>query len=574
MFSRVDRKLITVQATKEEGMMFRHVGKKMLVAVAALAVLLCLPIRAAENSGVVQGVVKDSSAQPLAGAYVKIYSPEKELTFMVVSQDGGRFSFKNLPPGKYMVQGIGGNYQSPEVPVNVGSKGDAEANVSLTEARAPQLPNSWPFRDKNVNGNEEWDHKPGMQMVAGPGKDVLEAKCQQCHNTTRIALLPQSRAKWAMTVATMRSYIDAGHLSQLTDQEAEQVTNYLGEHYSGLPGSANELKPVNDRLPRTLAKGLETKYFAMDMRLPEDPNRDPHDLTIDSKGNAWMADRLGCCVVKLDAVTYKVTTFTPPAAAHTSRLGGAIQRSDDATLVWVQDAANRRWLSLDTRNGKFTSYPIPDSITGPVGSNFLVFTKDGRIWGATGQAVIGLDPKTTKFVAYPIPYYTKTGQGANGYGMAVSLDGKVWFAERDHSQIGRLDPATGHIDEYQTPIPGSIPRRMGADAEGNIWVALHASGKLVKIDSETLKMTVFSPPTADNGAYIAIADPKGMVWMSEQTADKIAEFDPKTSAFIAEYALPTSQSDARRLTTDPTNPNRFWWSGDTSERVGYIQVER
>lgn len=554
--------------------MFRHIARKVVVAAAALAVLFCLSsIQAAENTGVVHGVVKSSSAQPVSGAYVKVYNPDKDLTFMVISQDSGRFSFKNLPPGKYKVQGVGGDYQSKEVSVNVGSK-DAEANVSLTENRAPQLTNSWPFRENNVNGNEEWDHKPGMQMVNGPGKNILEGKCQQCHNTTRIALLPQSRAKWAMTVATMRSYIDAGHLEQLTDKEAEEVTDYLGKNYSGLPGSANELKPVNDRLPRTLAKGLETKYVAMDMRLPEDPNRDPHDLTVDSKGNAWMADRLGCCVVKVDAATYKVTTFTPPPAAHTSRLGGAIQRNDDATLIWVQDAANRRWLSLDTRNGKFTSYPVPDSITGPVGSNFLVYTKDGRIWGATGQAVLGLDPKTSKFVAYPIPTFQKTGKSVTGYGMAVSLDGKVWFAERDISQIGRLDPATGHIDEYQTPIPGSIPRRMGADADGNIWVALHGAGKLVKIDYETQKMTVFSPPTADNGAYIAIADGKGMVWMSEQTADKIAEFDPKTNAFIAEYALPTSQSDARRLTTDPTNPNRFWWSGDTSERLGYIEVER
>ena len=575
MLSRVDRKFSTLQAAKIGGVMPRQVVQMMVLAAAALAMLLCLPsTRAAENAGVVQGVVKSSSGQPLSGAYVKVYNSEKELTFMAVSQSGGHFSFKNLPPGKYMVQGIGGNYQSAEVPVNVGSSGNAEANVSLTETRAPQLPNSWPFRDRNVNGNEEWDHKPGMQMVAGPGKNVLEGKCQQCHNTTRIALLPQSRDKWAMTVATMRSYIDTAHLEQLTDSEAEQVTNYLGEHYSGLPGSANELKPVNDRLPRTLAKGLETKYFAMDMKLPDDPNRDPHDLTIDYKGNAWMADRLGCCVVKLDPATYKVTTFTPPPAAHTSRLGGAIQRNGDATLVWVQDAANRRWLSLDTRSGKFTSYPLPDSITGPVGSNFMVYTKDGRIWGATGQAVLGLDPKSGKFVSYPIPHYQKTGKSVTGYGMAVSLDGKVWFAERDLSLIGRLDPATGHIDEYATPIPGSIPRRMGADTDGNIWVALHEAGKLLKIDYETLKMTVYSPPTPDNGAYIAISDPKGMVWMSEQTADKIAEFDPKTNSFIAEYALPSSQSDARRITTDPTNPNRFWWSGDTSERVGYIEVER
>lgn len=555
--------------------MFRYVTQKTVVAAAALAVLLCLPsIRAAENNGAVRGIVKSSSGQPLAGAYVKAFNPKIEVTFMVVSQTGGHFSFKNLPPGKYMIQGIGGNYRSAEVPVTVGSNGDAEANVSLTEARAPQLANSWPFRDGNVNGNEEWDYKPGMKMVPGAGRDVLEAKCLQCHNSTRIALLPQSRTKWAMTVATMRSHIADLHLKQLTDKEAEEVTDYLGKYYNGKQGSANELKPVNARLPRTLAKGREARYFAVDFKLPEDPNRDPHDVTVDSRGNAWMSDRLGCCVVKFDPNTYKVTVFTPPAAAHTSRLGGAIQRNKEATVVWVEDAANRRWLSLDTRTGKFTSYPIPASITGPVTSNWMIFDRQGRLWGASGQALLGLNPKTGKFVSHPIPYYQKTGNSAVGYGMAVSGDGKVWFAERNPSLLGRLDPDTGHIDEYKTPIPGSIPRRMSADPAGNIWVALHAAGKLLKVDFETLKMTVYSPPTPDNGAYVTIYGHNGMIWMSEQTADKIAEFDPKTNRFIAEYALPSSQSDARRISTDPTNPNRIWWSGDTSERVGYIEIER
>ena len=78
-----------------------------------------------------------------------------------------------------------------------------------------------------------------------------------------------------------------------------------------------------------------------------------------------------------------------------------------------------------------------------------------------------------------------TKKSAQGYGMAISGDGRVWFAERDPSRIGRLDPATGKIDEYETPLANSIPRRMGSDTEGNIWVGLHESGKLMKIDYET-----------------------------------------------------------------------------------------
>jgi len=36
--------------------------------------------------------------------------------------------------------------------------------------------------------------------------------------------------------------------------------------------------------------------------------------------------------------------------------------------------------------------------------------------------------------------------------------------------------------------------------------------------------------------------------------------------------LPIIESDARRIDVDPTNPNRIWWSGDTSSHLGFIEV--
>ncbi len=38
-------------------------------------------------SGVVEGVVKDSSGQPLAGAFVNLKNAERRLTSMVISQN-------------------------------------------------------------------------------------------------------------------------------------------------------------------------------------------------------------------------------------------------------------------------------------------------------------------------------------------------------------------------------------------------------------------------------------------------------------------------------------------------------
>jgi streptogramin lyase len=69
-----------------------------------------------------------------------------------------------------------------------------------------------------------------------------------------------------------------------------------------------------------------------------------------------------------------------------------------------------------------------------------------------------------------------------------------------------------------------------------------------------------------------VTDPRTkMIWLTEQTADKIARFDPKTEKWT-EFSLPISESDARRIDIDPTNPNRIWWSGDTSSHMGYIEV--
>jgi hypothetical protein len=39
-----------------------------------------------------------------------------------------------------------------------------------------------------------------------------------------------------------------------------------------------------------------------------------------------------------------------------------------------------------------------------------------------------------------------------------------------------------------------------------------------------------------------------------------------------EFSVPNAESDERRIELDPSNPNRVWWGGDTSNHIGYIEV--
>ena len=103
--------------------MVNRMRSMIFVAIVAVFALLCTPLRAkADGTGIVEGVVKNASGQPLSGAYVKLHDAEMRLTFMVISQAQGRYSAKNLPPGKYVVQGIGNGFQSAPMPVEVSAE--------------------------------------------------------------------------------------------------------------------------------------------------------------------------------------------------------------------------------------------------------------------------------------------------------------------------------------------------------------------------------------------------------------------------------------------------------------------
>jgi streptogramin lyase len=94
----------------------------------------------------------------------------------------------------------------------------------------------------------------------------------------------------------------------------------------------------------------------------------------------------------------------------------------------------------------------------------------------------------------------------------------------------------------------------------------------LKIDYKTTEMALITPPTEKNGMYAVTADLKrNVIWFTEQASDKIGRYDPKTETWT-EFSLPIIESDVRRIEVDPTNPSRIWWSGDTSNHLGYIEV--
>jgi streptogramin lyase len=544
-------------------MTLRHLA----IGVAASALLFASQAaHAVPNPATIEGIVKNAAGQPVSGAYVRLKNTDGRLTFLVASQAGGKFTAGDLPAGEYTIQAIGGGFTSAvSQPVTADSNKTARSpDLTLTTKQGAVLAGAWPGRLPEAEQS-----KVSLELPADPAKQLVLDKCTSCHNDNRIVIKRSDEADWGFTIRRMRTNLAAAGLPDLTDQEATTITKYLASHYKPLQGHDE-----NSRFPRTFATGDGTKFRVVTYNLPR-PYSEPHDIAVDPTGVAWAAERAGF-LIRFDPKLLEFTERPIPAGIarpDRQRLGNP--QIDSKGMLWTADGPNNRWLSYDTVNRQYKSYPWTERGHGNAGGNSMTIHPNGKIYATgLGREVRMLDPATLEWKFFEAPHFKAHNEAPGAYGLAVAGDGSVWFAQNDADQMARIDVNTGKVEEFKIPYEGTaLPRRMQSDANGDLWVGLWEAGKLMKIDHKTREMTIFSPPTPNGGAYTVTTDKTGRspyIWFSSQKADLMVRFDPRNSTFV-EFPLPYAESDARRVEMDPTNPNRIFFSGNTSDRIGFIE---
>ena len=548
-------------------MTFRSIPR-LAVTLTVITALLCLcgpDAHAAENTSTVEGTVQDASGKPVTGAFVKLKNNARHLEFLAITQAQGRYTASNLPAGQYVVQGVGGDYQSAvSAPIDVAEGKSAKQDLSLSDKRGPMLPRAWPMKTP-----EALMVTVSKDLPEGDGKKLIAARCTTCHDLERFIGFHMPRQDWEFTVRRMRARMRTLKIRDLTPEEAKLAIDYLSTNFAPM-----RQVDLNDRLPRTLLEGKSLHYRVVQYDISDTHvGAEPHDVAVDPQGNGWVSQRYGK-LGRLDAKTLQFSEVSIPAgnAADDGQLLGNLQINSKGQL-WIPDGPNYRWLDYDTSTGKFTAYDWPKDNRTDAGGNSMLIHPNGSVWETSGNQVRMLNTSTKEFKFFDPPSYLATQKPTGAYGITVAGDGSVWWAEDQADRMVRVDPVSGKIEEYKIPYDGfAYPRRMSYDARGDIWVGLWNAGLLMKLDYETKQMTFFAPPTETPGTYSVTVDRKNnLIWVSEQQADKIARFNPKTGEWV-EFPLPDSESDPRRLEIDPTNPNRIWWSGNLSGRMGFVEA--
>ena len=522
---------------------------------AAAMALAVLALPSAAQDTTISGVVQDSAGQPVSGAFVRVRNADKNLSFLVVSQQQGRYSTPNLLPGSYSVESFGGGFQGKGT-VQAASGRDATLDLSLSE---PQ-PFSTPRRRMTQADYER-------MLPDGDAKQLVLSRCNICHGLDVVAMNRGTREEWDETVDLMKFYMEERKVP-FTDQDKAAVVDYTSTHF-GSSASRNRGargEDPNKHLPRTLLGGAAAKFAAMEFALT--PGAGSHDISVDSQGNGWVSERGNnlASISKFDPEALTYTRIPPPPGKVQPRPSGITVDPQD--MIWaIDNSPNNRMIAYDTRNREFSTFDIPAPPRQRPAMNTVRY-KDGVLWGSgiASSQIYRLDPATRKVDAWPVP------KGSHPYGLALGSDNTIWYAAQYADSISRLDPATGEIRHHKVPQMKSDLRRAQTDGEGNLWAGGHESMTLIRVDARTGVVTEFQTPTEVSGPYSVDVDrTRNLIWVGYNYGDKLGRFDPRTNTWT-EFPLPRADSDIRRIEVDQNNPNRVWWAGNNSARIGYVEV--
>ena len=119
--------------------------------------------------------------------------------------------------------------------------------------------------------------------------------------------------------------------------------------------------------------------------------------------------------------------------------------------------------------------------------------------------------------------------GSHPHDVAAHPDGSVWYTGQNVGKMGRLDPATGEIQEVTLPSPGSAPHGVIIGPDNAVWVTDQGANTIERVDPATFDVTTFYMP--DNqpvGPHTPTFDAEGILWFTGQGSGTVGRLDPAT----------------------------------------------
>lgn len=520
-----------------------------------LSLLALLAVASGAGAGTLSGVVRSESGEPLAGALVTLTDPARGIGESVYSSASGRYQLRTrYISGALRLRVRQPYYRDLHEDVLLGEEQRLRHDLRMAAmASAAELSDSLPaaYHFGRIA------FEPGTAFA----RDRFQRDCLTCHQVgNELTRIRRDAASWENTIERMHRYLgnfDAG----LRGRRAALLA-------TAFDGSPIEVRPVFPFDP--IAARARITQYRLDTAVL------PHDAEISATdGLVYIADQFGDQLIVTDRATGQSRYFPVPVEGRNrggkyARLGlpslGAAAEAVYGGPHSLAQGPDGRWYTTDTFateigvfNPQTWSWDKPRSI--PDGKRLpslyphtIRFDRGGKVWFtlAFSEQVGRLDPATGQVDVIDLPPAQSLGVagGTVPYGIDVDpQDGSVWYARLWADRIGRIDPVTLAVTEFDSPVKG--PRRLRFDRQGTLWLTGYSDGVIAAVQTPGLESRVYPLPEFAPGqrpaAYALAVDPKtSHVWVNETMTDRLYRFDPRRERW-AVYALPLRGTYTREV---------------------------
>jgi virginiamycin B lyase len=236
---------------------------------------------------------------------------------------------------------------------------------------------------------------------------------------------------------------------------------------------------------------------------------------------------------------------------------------DKNGFVWIPDfGVANKITRLDPKTGEMQDFSVP--FTGTAGVHSAVPAPDGSVWLAEqGSNRLGKwDPATQKITEYQDAYVSGkegTEDGGSKHTVRVGRDGKIWVSG---VPLVVFDPETQKFTRF---TEGEYAYDVKPADNGDAWFTNPRGNKVGKVDGETRKVTEYEAPTAHSYPRRMEIGSDGAIWFGEFYGGKMGRLDPKTLAF-KEYPLPGPNPSPYAMGID-TN-GYIWYDSHYMDEIG------
>ena len=224
----------------------------------------------------------------------------------------------------------------------------------------------------------------------------------------------------------------------------------------------------------------------------------------------------------------------------------------------------------------YTEYDLPKRTRQP---HDVVVDSAGMAWYASfGEQILGkLDPKTAKVTEYEIPLL-KPKAPTGILGMRFDHDQNLWMGMQFQGGIAKFDKKT---EKFQT---WSLPPELNGDhvqinqvspsrhhIDGKVWLQDAGTYTVLRLDVASGTFEKFEPYKIPRpNVYDVIPDSRNNGFFLVMGAEEVGKIDAKTGQ-IAIYKTPTPGSGPRRGMMDAQD--RLWFGENRSDKIGMFDTK-